>query len=70
VERKNGGFQYAFEEVMPGFCIIACYKDGEAEELLMRSKADENWRCSNWNSVILLFKCSNVSRGTSEDVII
>jgi ssRNA-specific RNase YbeY (16S rRNA maturation enzyme) len=31
------------------------YKDkGEAEELLMRSKEDENWRCSNSKSYLVL----------------
>jgi rRNA maturation RNase YbeY len=52
---KRGGFQSAFEEeirrVMVHGVLHCGYKDkGEAEELLMRSKEDENWRCSTWNS--------------------
>jgi hypothetical protein len=57
VERvqERGGFQSAFEEEIRSNgsrCLHYCgYKDkGEAEELLMRSKEDENWRCSTWNS--------------------
>jgi ssRNA-specific RNase YbeY (16S rRNA maturation enzyme) len=53
---KRGGFQSAFEEeirrvMVHGVLHYCGYKDkGEAEELLMRSKEDENWRCSTWNS--------------------
>jgi ssRNA-specific RNase YbeY (16S rRNA maturation enzyme) len=63
---KRGGFQSAFEEeirrvMVHGVLHYCGYKDkGEAEELLMRSKEDENWRCSTWNSKsYLCFKCSN-----------
>jgi ssRNA-specific RNase YbeY (16S rRNA maturation enzyme) len=48
VERvqENGGFQSAFEEeirrvMVHGVLHYCGYKDGEAEELLMRSKEDE-----------------------------
>jgi ssRNA-specific RNase YbeY (16S rRNA maturation enzyme) len=57
VERvQENGFQSAFEEeirrvMVHGVLHYCGYKDkGEAEELLMRSKEDENWRCSTWNS--------------------
>jgi hypothetical protein len=33
-----------------GVLLLRIQGQGEAEELLMRSKEDENWRCSTWNS--------------------
>jgi hypothetical protein len=54
---------------------------GEAEELLMRSKEDENWRCSTWNSksylclsaamfhVERLLRCYNLSREAENEEI-
>jgi ssRNA-specific RNase YbeY (16S rRNA maturation enzyme) len=45
---QENAFQSAFWRVMVHGVLHYCgYKDkGEAEELLMRSKEDENWRCS------------------------
>jgi ssRNA-specific RNase YbeY (16S rRNA maturation enzyme) len=54
VQENAAGFQSAFEEIrrvmVHGVLHYADTRTREKQELLMRSKEDENWRCSTWNS--------------------
>jgi hypothetical protein len=39
-----------YEVMVHGVLHYADTRTREKQELLMRSKEDENWRCSTWNS--------------------